>query len=131
VDASWSAMNADFLRRVRKTSLILGFVIGVLVAFYFGMMPALAWGSGLVWSLANLAAIRSLVRHIITTEARDSASILVVLALKFPMLYAVAIALLVVLKVPALWWMAGFTWPFFVMVMKSAGRVYLHLDEMG
>jgi hypothetical protein len=122
-------MNADFLRRVRKTSLILGAVTAVLVAFYFGVMPALAWSSGIVWSLANLAAIRSLVQNIITTETRDAASILLALAVKFPVLYATGIALIVVLKVPALWWMAGFTWPFFVMVMKSAGRVYLHLDK--
>jgi hypothetical protein len=129
VSASRSAINADFLRRVRKTSLIFGAVTGVLVAFYFGLMPALAWAAGIVWSLANLAAIRSLMQNIITTETRDVASILVAMALKLPVLYAAAVVLLLVLKVPALWWLAGFSWPFFVAVMKSAGRIYLHLDE--
>ena len=130
VSAGLSAMNADFLRRVRKTSLIFGGMTAVMVAFYFGWMPALGWASGIVWSLLNLAAIRSLVHNVITTETRDTASIMVGLALKLPVLYATAILLLVVLDVPALWWMAGFSWPFFVMMMKSAGRAYLHLDEI-
>ena len=124
------ALDAAFLGRVRKMSLILGAASAVMVAFYFGAMPALAWTAGIAWSLINLAAVASLVRGVITTQARDIAAIVVTLTVKFPVLYATAVVLLVVLKLPALWWIAGFSWPFFVLLMKSAGRVYLRLDEL-
>jgi hypothetical protein len=111
-------------------SVILGAVAAILIAFYYGGMPALGWAAGIAWSLLNLAAVTSLVRGVITTEARDIAAIVVTLAIKFPVLYAIAVALLVVVKLPALWWVAGFTWPFFVLLLKSAGRLYLRLDEL-
>jgi hypothetical protein len=123
-------LDAAFLGRVRKMSLILGGVLAVMFAFYAGAMPALGWTAGIAWSLVNLAVVASLVRNVVRTEARDVAAIVVTLALKFPVLYATAVVLLVVLKLPALWWMAGFSWPFFVLLMKSAGRVYLRLDEL-
>lgn len=129
VNTASAAMSSDLLRRARKMALILGSVMAIMIAFYFGAMPAAAWMVGIVWSLANLAAIVSIVRNVVTTETRDSSAIVVALALKFPVLYAAGIALLVVLKLPALWWIAGFTWPFFVVLMKSAGRMYLRLDE--
>lgn len=129
IDSMRASIDGDLLRRARRTSLIFGAVMGVMFAFYFGLMPAGAWMAGIVWSLFNLAAIRSLVRNVVTTEGRDYAVIVTALALKFPVLYATVVVLLLVLKVPALWWMAGFTWPFFVVLMKSAGRIYLHLDE--
>src|SRR5882672_2934187 len=89
VSAGLSAMNADFLRRVRKTSLIFGSAAAVMVAFYFGWMPALGWASGIAWSLINLAAIRSLVKNVITTGTRDHTSIMIGLALKLPVLMEV------------------------------------------
>jgi len=123
-------MDAAFLRRVRKMSVILGAASAVLIAFYFGAMPALGWTAGIAWSLLNLAAVASLVRKVVTTDGRDIAAIVVTMTVKFPVLYAIAIVMLAVLKLPAMWWIAGFSWPFFVLLMKSAGRVYLHLDEL-
>ena len=123
-------LDAAFLGRVRKMSLILGGVSAIMIAFYFGAMPALGWTAGIAWSLVNLAAVASLVRRVVTTDGRDIAAIVVTLTVKFPVLYATAIALLVVVKLPALWWIAGFSWPFFVLLMKSAGRLYLRLDEL-
>jgi len=129
IDSMRASIDGDLLRRAQRTSLIFGLGVGVMFAFYFGLMPASAWMAGIVWSLINLAAIRSLVRNVVTTEGRNYHAIITALALKFPVLYATVVVLLVVLKVPALWWIAGFTWPFFVVLMKSAGRIYLHLDE--
>jgi hypothetical protein len=123
-------LDAAFLGRVRKMSLFLGAVSAIMIAFYFGGMPALGWTAGIAWSLVNLAAVTSLVRKVVTTDGRDIAAIVVTLTVKFPVLYATAIALLVVVKLPALWWIAGFSWPFFVLLMKSAGRLYLRLDEL-
>jgi len=127
--ATWGSMDADLLKRVRKTSIIVGLVVAVPFATYFGLMPAAGWLAGGAWSLANLAAIGSLVRRVLTMEPRDVGTIVFALTVKFPILYAAAVGFLVVTKLPVMWWVAGFSWPFFVAIMKAAGRLYIHLDE--
>jgi hypothetical protein len=129
VSTAWASMDADLLRRVRKTSVILGLAMAVPVAFYIGWLPGVAFVAGTAWSLANLAAIHSIVSRVLTFEQRDKRAIIVAMGIKFPVLYAAGFLMLVVLKLPVMWWMAGFGWPFFVAVMKSVGRIYLRLDE--
>jgi hypothetical protein len=99
------------------------------LAFYIGWMQATAFVAGTAWSLANLAAIHSIVSRVLTNEQRDKRAIIVAMGIKFPVLYAAGFAMLVLLKLPVMWWMAGFGWPFFVAVLKSLGRIYLRLDE--
>jgi hypothetical protein len=127
--ATWSSVDADLLRRVRRTSIILGLVMAAPFATYFGLMPAAGWLAGIAWSLANLAAIHSIVRRVLTEGERDRRAIAFALAVKFPVLYAAGFVLLAVARLPVMWWVAGFSWPFFVAVMKAAGRIYLHLDD--
>lgn len=129
VAATWASMDADLLRRVRKTSIILGTVMAAPLAFYVGWLPAVAWIAGCAWSLANLAVIRSIVARVLADGPRDKKAIAVAMAIKFPVLYGAVAVMLAVLRLPVMWWMAGFSWPFFVAVMKSLGRLYLRLDE--
>ncbi|HKW13693.1 MAG TPA: hypothetical protein VJS69_04320 [Candidatus Krumholzibacteria bacterium] len=124
-----TSLDRELLSRARKTSIIVGCVMAAPVGTYFGWMAMAAWVAGLAWSLANLAVISSVVRGVVTTKTRDVHAIGLALAVKFPALYAIAVAMFLVLKLPALWWMAGFTWPFAVILLKSAGRAYLRLDE--
>ena len=129
VSTAWASMDADLLRRVRKTSVLLGLVLAVPLAFYIGWLQATAFVAGTAWSLANLAAIHSIVARVLTNEQRDKRAIIIAMGIKFPVLYAAGFAMLVLLKLPVMWWMAGFGWPFFVAVLKSLGRIYLRLDE--
>jgi hypothetical protein len=122
-------MDADLLRRVRKTSILLGLVMAVPVAFYIGWLQSTAWIAGIAWSLANLAVIRSIVARILMDGPRDKRALALAMAVKFPVLYGSLAVMLAVLGLPVMWWMAGFSWPFFVAVMKSFGRMYLRLDE--
>jgi hypothetical protein len=124
----WSALDADLPRRVRKTSIILGAVVAIPLTTYFGLMAGAAWVAGVTWSLFNLAMTGSLMKRILT-DARDRNAIALILTLKFPVLYAAGFVMLAVLRLPAVWWLAGFSWPLFVTVMKAAGRTYLGLDE--
>jgi len=128
--AMWSATDPGFLRRVRKTSIVLGAAIAAPIATYQGLMPAAGWLLGVGWSVVNLAATESIVRLVLTLEPRSKARIGRRLTVKFGLLYGVAVVLLAVLHVPALWWAAGFTWPLFVAIMKAIGRTYLGLDAM-
>jgi hypothetical protein len=125
----WAAADPRFLNRVRRTSIVLGAVMAAPFAVYFGLMPAAGWLLGVVWSVVNLVATEAVVRRVLTPE-RNTAELARGLALKFGLLYAVAIALLALVRVPALWWVAGFTWPLFVAVMKAIGRTYLGLDAI-
>jgi len=128
-NALWGSVDSGLLGRVRRTSVIVGLVMAAPFATYFGLMAAAAWVAGMAWSLANLAAIHSIVQRVLTNEERDKRAIVMALLVKFPVLYAAGFVLLAVARLPVLWWVAGFSWPFFVAVMKAAGRFYLRLDE--
>ena len=129
VAATWASMDADLLRRVRKTSIVLGLVMAVPLAFYIGWLQATAWVAGWAWSLVNLAVTRSIVARVLTDGPRDKRALALAMAIKFPVLYGAVAVMLAVFELPVMWWMAGFSWPFFVAVMKSLGRIYLRLDE--
>lgn len=124
----WSAVDADLLRRVRRTSIGLGVVVGIPFTTYLGLAAGAAWAAGIAWSLVNLAMIASLMKRVLA-DHRDKGAIIRVAAVKFPVLYGAGLLLLAVLHLPAAWLVAGFTWPLFVAVMKAAGRAYLGLDE--
>jgi hypothetical protein len=124
----WSAIDGDFLRRVRTSSIAFGLVLAVPLATKFGWGAAGAWIAGGAWSIVNLAAIASVVRKVLTLEPRDRGAIVKTLAIKFPVLYAIGFGLLAA-GLPALWLLAGFSWPLFVAVLKAAGRSYLRLDD--
>lgn len=127
--AVFSSLDADFLRRVRKSSIVLGLILAIPLATSFGWRAAVAWIAGGAWSLANLAAIASIVRRVLTLAPRDRAEIVKALAIKFPVLYAIGLGILVS-GLPTSWVLAGFAWPFGVAVLKAAGRSYLHMDDI-
>jgi hypothetical protein len=124
-----SAFDAGLLARVRKTSIILGLIVGVPIAHYFGLMAGAGWLAGTAWSLVNLTLIAAVIRRVLSDEARNTRAIVLAMAVKFPVLYGAGLVMLAVLKLPAAWLVAGFTWPLFVAVMKAAGRMFLRLDE--
>jgi hypothetical protein len=124
----WSAIDGDFLRRVRKSAIVFGLVLAVPLATKFGLAAAGGWIAGGAWSIVNLAAISSVMRKVLTMEPRDRGAIAKALAIKFPVLYAIGFALLAA-GLPAMWLLAGFAWPLFVAVLKAAGRSYLRLDD--
>lgn len=128
--AVWSATDPGLLRRVRKTAVVLGIAVAAPIATYQGLLPAAGWLLGVGWSVVNLAATESIARLVLTLEPRSKAQIARRLAVKFGLLYGVAVVLIAVVRVPALWWAAGFTWPLFVAIMKAIGRTYLGLDAL-
>jgi hypothetical protein len=122
-------MDLDFLSRVRKTTIIIGIPLAIVISFYWGFSVGGGWVAGMVWSLVNLHFIGSLVKKVITVGDRNVPGIAITMILKFPVLYAAGFLLLWngYLSVAGL--VAGFTWPFFVLFMKGLGRYYLKLDE--
>jgi hypothetical protein len=129
--AKRSGMDLEFLARVRRASMVVGAVVAAPVALYWGWQMGAAWLSGVAWSLVNLFFIGEVIKHVITAGDRDLPRILVAVAVKFPVLYALGFLLLWIEWLPVIGLVAGFSWPFFVMVLKAIGRAYLRLDERG
>jgi len=123
-------MDLDLLSRVRKSASIFGAVLAIPFATYFGIDSALAWVCGIAWSLTNLYFITTLTKEVITAGDRSVRKIVLTLLIKFPVLYAVGFFFLAGLRFPVIWLVAGFTWPFFVLVLKGLGRAWLRLDEV-
>jgi hypothetical protein len=124
-------MDLDVLSRVRKTSLIIGIPLAIVISFYWGLPVGAGWAAGIAWSLVNLFFTGSLVKKVITTEDRHIPGIVVTVFIKFPVLYAAGFFLLWNGRLSVAGLVAGFTWPFFVLLMKGLGRHFLKLDETG
>jgi hypothetical protein len=122
-------MGLEFLVRVRKTSILLGLITAPVIATYFGIGSGGAWLAGIAWSLINLHCIAELVKLIVTNRKRRYASIAILMAAKFPLLYAAGYLLLESGVLPVMGLLAGFAWPLFVTTMKALGRAALKLDE--
>lgn len=122
-------MDLAFLARVRKMSIITGAIVTIPVATYWGLGMGAAWLAGVAWSLVNLYFVGEVIKHVITAEERQLTRILVAVVIKFPVLYAVGFLLLWLKQLPVLGLVAGFTWPFLVMILKAVGRAYLHMDD--
>jgi len=118
----------DFLDRVRKTSIVAGLVVSLIVWVYKGPWPALAFITGCAWSLVNIHLLRLLVLQITNDPEKHKLRIAAVLALKVPVLYAIGYVLLKTGRLTAAGLLAGFAWPLAVVVLKAAGRLLLGLD---
>lgn len=122
-------MGFEFLCRVRKTSIMLGIFLALVITTYSGTSTGGAWIVGFVWSLINIHLIGELVRNVFTKEKKNRSKITLCFAAKFPLLYSLGFLALNSAIFPALGLLAGFVWPFFVMTMKALGRTLLGLDE--
>ncbi len=122
-------MGFEFLRRVRKTSIILSMVLFPVFSIYFGISFGVGWIIGVVWSVINIQVITNLVKRIFITSKRNYLRIALVFLIKFPVLYFLGYLILASARFPAAALLAGFVWPFFVMTMKALGRAFLGLDE--
>jgi hypothetical protein len=122
-------MDLAFLARVRRMSIVVGAILAVPIATYWGLKTGGAWVAGLAWSLVNLFFIGEVIKSVITPDDRNLPRILVALLVKFPVLYGVGFLLLWVEWLPVLGLVAGFTWPFVVLVLKAVGRAYTGMDE--
>ncbi len=81
-------MDLDFLSRVRKTTIIIGVPLAIVISFYWGLSVGGGWVAGIVWSLVNLHFIGSLVKKVITAGDRNVPGIVITMFIKFPVLYA-------------------------------------------
>ena len=118
-----AGIGAEFLRRVHLTGVVLSLFVSLATAVYLGPNWGLGFLACSIWSVLNLWALESLVRHTFRPGGARLSVIAVGLLVKMPLLYGALIALLYFTNFPAASILFGLSLPLFVIVMKIAGQV--------
>ena len=122
-------MGIEFIHRTIKTSLILALIILLFVSVYYNFKFALGVLVGCMWGCLNLYFLSSLIVETIKLEKINKRKVLLIVLVKFPLLYLLGYLLLRIKYFSALSLLAGFTLIFVVLALKALGRVILHLDD--
>ena len=97
-----------------------GVAVAVAVGVRFGGWEGMGFAVGLVWALANFAALAALLRKVAGRGKVDRAGVIRMAAVKVAV-YAVGIALLVGGWFPIVALAAGFTWLLVVIFLRALG----------
>jgi hypothetical protein len=122
-------MGPEFIHRVIKTSLVVSALAFLFVTVYHNFRFGAGILVGTIWGCANLYFLTNLITEIFSPgrDVRKGKVILIVLV-KFPLLYLVGYVLLMIKYFPALSLVSGFTLTFLVMFLKALGRWVLSLE---
>jgi hypothetical protein len=122
-------MGPEFIHRVIKTSLVVAVLGFLFVTVYYDFKFGAGILVGTIWGCLNLYFLTNLITEIFSPdkEVRRGKVILIVLV-KFPLLYLVGYVLLVIKYFPAVSLLSGFTLIFLVMFLKALGRWVLSLE---
>lgn len=121
-------IETGFIGRTLKTTGVVGLLILIFGSFYFGFNPALSVFTGIIWGMVNLYFLSALVRLTLRPEGAEKAAALVIILIKFPVLYFVGYLIMTSHFFNPLLLVAGFTINLLVIVLKAAGRTLLKLD---
>ena len=122
-------MGPEFIHRVIKTSLVVAVLGFLFVAVYYNFRFGAGILVGTIWGGLNLYFLTNLITEIFSPgkEVRKGKIILIILV-KFPLLYLIGYILLIIKYFPAVSLISGFTLIFLVMFLKALGRWVLSLD---
>ena len=122
-------MDVGFVERTLKTAGILSLLVLIFGSFYYGFYPSLSVFTGIIWGMVNLYFLSMLVRSTLRPDGVDKTTALVVLFLKFPLLYAAGFFMITSDFFDPILLLIGFTVVLLIIVLKAFGRVILKLDE--
>ena len=121
-------MNLDFINRIIKTSLILAGIAFPFLAIYVRMPFAVAFVLGSIWGCLNLLAIKLLVTQALSTGKKNVVIILLMIFVKFPIIYVLGYLLVIWSYTPIYGLVWGFSSIMIVTVLKVLSRHILKLD---
>ena len=116
-------MGLEFITRSLKTS---GVVLMIFIPFgiyYLGFYPALAVTSGAIWGIINLYLLSMLIRNVVRPNEIDKGKVILLVLLKFPLLYGGGYFLFQIEQFGMLQLLSGFSMILAVMVLKAIGRM--------
>ncbi|MFQ6002784.1 MAG: hypothetical protein ACE5KJ_03475 [Candidatus Zixiibacteriota bacterium] len=122
-------MGPEFIHRVIKTSLVVAALGFLFVTVYYNFKFGAGILVGTIWGCLNLYFLTNLITEIFSPnqQVRKGKVVLIVLV-KFPLLYFVGYVLLIIKYFPAMSLISGFTLIFLVMFLKALGRWLLSLE---
>jgi O-antigen/teichoic acid export membrane protein len=123
-------VEIDFIRRTLRTTGLLALLALVFGSLYFGFSPALSIFTGIIWGMVNLYFLSMLIRSTLRPEGADKMTALILLIIKFPLLYLSGYLMMVSNYFNPLLLVIGFTVNLLVIVLKAAGRALLKLDYL-
>lgn len=118
-------MDTAFIGRTLKASLVLTALSYLLLTYYKGGSWALGFCLGALWSVASLYILKELITRFLTVGDRPAVALLLLLLVKFPLLYVAGYFILAAGSYPVAAPLLGFGLPFVVVVLKAAGRLLL------
>jgi hypothetical protein len=122
-------MGLEFLKRVQSATAVVGAVTFVLVSVYYDS----SWGLGILagcgWGIANFWAMTRVLSAVLTSDGVQRKRALIFAAIKFPVLYFIGFLALRSEWFPPISLLAGFSLLFLVILLKAAGRAFMHLDD--
>lgn len=122
-------MSLEFLKRIWKTTLIVGLVVFAFTAVYVEVR--FAWGLlvGCLWGVANFIALTAVLTSYVTPGEVNRKRALVLAAVKFPVIYGFGYLILRSEWFEPTSLLVGFSLLFMVTLLKALGRSYLKMDD--
>ncbi|MCP4633746.1 MAG: hypothetical protein GY855_12530 [candidate division Zixibacteria bacterium] len=124
-------MGLEFINRVAKTSIYLGLIQLPFVILYWGWQIAFGILLGCGWGAANLILIKFITTGALSDQNPNKTKILILGAIKFPLLYGIGYLLLKVGYFPPESLVIGFTIIFLVAFLKAVGIYLLDKNVIG
>ena len=118
-------MGIEFIHRVIKTSLIVAALIFLFTAFYYRFDYASGVFVGCGWGCVNLFFLTNLITETTNLEGVNRKRVLLLVLLKFPLLYVSGYLLLRINYFPVTSLLVGFTLIFVVILLKALGRIVI------
>jgi hypothetical protein len=122
-------MGLEFLHRVLRATSVVGILAFAFAAVYYNMN--FAWGLlvGCAWGIGNFWALTWVITAVVRPGNVDRRRALILAAIKFPVLYVAGYFILRSGWFSPISLLTGFSVLFVVVVLKAAGRMFLHLDD--
>jgi len=124
-----AALNLDFLDRTLRTSGIVLLIYLPFGLFYQGLFPALAVFSGGVWGIVNFIFLAGLIRAAIRPDGVNLRRVLILAAIKFPLLYGAGYCLTLVPGFTPLDLLIGFTIILAILTLRAVSRFMIDKQE--
>ena len=122
-------MGIEFIHRVIKTSLILAILIFLFVTFYYGFDYASGIFMGCGWGCLNLYFLTNLITQATNPGGIDRKRVVLLVLVKFPLLYLSGYVLLRLNYFPVTSLLVGFTIIFAVILLKALGQMIMPATE--
>jgi len=115
-------MGIEFIHRVIKTSLIVAALTFLFAALYYRFDYASGILAGCGWGCLNLFLLTNLVTETTNPGGIDRKRVILLVLVKFPLLYVSGYFLLRIKYFPVTSLLVGFTLVFAVILLKALGR---------